>query len=209
VFKAVKSNSRGYGDYYITVDLSEFFTVKEYDPASGQYKADDVTDIIKNYAALKFHYEANGAAASSQSLFGSIECNSKYDLNADNYDTTYWQERFVYNLTAKDLALRYSEVSGGSFASLPLSARETFKKSGRIKVNIYLDLVDTNIVGFDMNAFEGFEIDTIRLTGTDQTFHFLGECLYNSNVKTIERSSGVTLDFADDAINNEYNEVVL
>jgi hypothetical protein len=209
VFKAVKSNNKGYGDYYITVDLSEFFTVREYDTASGQYKADTVTDIIKNYSVLKFHYEANGAIASGQSLFGSIECNSKYDLNADSHDTTYWQERFVYNLTANDLALRYSEVSGGSFASLPLSMQEVFKKMGRVKVNITLDLLETNIVGFDFNAFENFEIDTVTLIGTNQAFYFSEKCLYNSNIQTIRRSSGVTLTFGENATNNDYTEVVL
>ena len=209
VFKAIKSNNRGYGDYYITVDLSEFFTVKEYDTSTGQFKADNVTDIIKNYAVLKFHYEANGAIASSQSLFGSIECNSKYDLNNDNYDTTYWQERFVYSLTERDLTLRYSEVSNGSFASLSLSMQETFKKMGRVKVNITLDLVQSNIVGFDFNAFENFEIDTIRLVGTPQTFYLLEKCLFNSNVKTIQRSSGVTLDIGENAINNVFSEVAL
>jgi hypothetical protein len=209
VFKAIKSNNRGYGDYYVTVDLSDFFTVKEYDPASGQYKADDVTDIIKNYAVLKFHYEANGAIASGQSLFGSIECNSKYDLNTDDYDTAYWQERFVYNLTARDLTLRYSEVSGGSFASLSLAMRETFKNMGRVKVNITLDLVDTNIVGFDFNAFENFEIDTVTLVGTNQAFHFSEKCLFNSQLKTIRRSSGLTLTFGENAIDNAFAEAVL
>jgi hypothetical protein len=208
VFKAIKSNDRGYGDYYITVDLSEFFSIREYDPDSGQYKADDVTDIIKNYAVLKFHYEANGAIASSQSLFGSIECNSKYDLNED-YDTDYWQERFVYNLTAKDLAMRYSEVSGGSYASLSLSMQEAFRKMGRVKVNITLDLVQSNIVWFDFNAFENFEIDSIRIIGTPQKFEFLDKCLYNSNVRAIEHSKGIVLDIAKDAINNGYAEVVL
>lgn len=209
VFKAIKSNDKGYGDYYITLDLSEFFSIREYDTASGQFKADNVTDIIKNYAVLKFHYEANGAISSNQSLYGSIECNSKYDLNKDDYDTTYWQERMVYNLTANDLSLRYSEVSNGAFASLPLSMQEIFKKMGRVKVNITLDLVETNIVGFDFNAFEGFEIDTITLTGTNQNFHFSEKSLYNSKLKAIKRSSGVTLTFGENAVNNAYTEVVL
>lgn len=207
--KAIKSSDKGYGDYYITLDLSEFFSIREYDTANGQFKADNVTDIIKNYAVLKFHYEANGAISSSQSLYGSIECNPKYDLNKDDYDTTYWQERFVYNLTANDLTLRYSEVSDGSFASLPLSMQEVFKKMSRVKVNITLDLLETNIVGFDFNAFEGFEIDTITLTGTDQKFHFSEKCLYNSQLKTIKRSSGLTLTFGENAVNNEYSEVVI
>lgn len=57
-----------YGDYYITVDLSEYFTIRAFDTESGKFKEDDVTDIIKNYSVLKFHYDENGARNSSQSL---------------------------------------------------------------------------------------------------------------------------------------------
>ena len=59
--QAIRSNSAGYGDYYITVDLSEYFTIRELDE-HGKYKQDDVTDIIKNYSVLKFHYDENGIA---------------------------------------------------------------------------------------------------------------------------------------------------
>ena len=49
----------------------------------------------------------------------------------------------VYNLTANDLTLRYSDVAGGAYASLSLSMKELFKNMGRVKVNINLDLVAT------------------------------------------------------------------
>lgn len=209
VFKAIKSNNKGYGDYYITVDLSEFFSIKEYDTATGKFKSDNVTDIIKSYAVLKFHYEANGAIASSQSLFGSIECNPKYDLNPNDIDTTYWQERFVYTLTEKDLKLRYSSIYDGYFISLSLATQNMFNKMPRAKVNIVLNLNDTNIVGFDYNAFENFEIDTVRILGGPQTFYLLEKCFYNSNIITLERSAEIILDFGSNAINNSYSEVVL
>lgn len=47
VFSAIKSNDKGYGDYFITLDLSQYFSIKEYDSDSGKFKDDDVTDIIK------------------------------------------------------------------------------------------------------------------------------------------------------------------
>ncbi len=209
VFNAIKSNNQGYGDYYITVDLSDFFTVKEYDPDSGKFKDDDVTDIIKNYSVLKFHYNENGARNSTQSIFGSIECNPKYDTSDEKVDTTYWQERIVYNLTANDLDLRYSEFYEGSFASLPMSMKDTFAKMGRAKVNITLDLTNTNIIGFDFNAFENLEIDTVRITGTRRTFYLLEKSLYNTKLSRLEHSAEITLDFADNAIDSEYAEVVL
>ncbi len=209
VFTAIKSNDKGYGDYYITLDLSQYFSIKEYDIDSGKFKDDDVTDIIKNYAVLKFHYDENGARNSSQSLFGSIECNSKYDTADEKIDTTYWQERIVYNLTANDLELRYSEFYEGSFASLPLSTKEMFANMGRAKVNITLDLTNTSIIGFDFNAFENLEIDTIRITGTRRTFYLLDKCLYNTKLSRLEHSAEITLDFAENVIDSEYSEVVL
>jgi len=210
VMQAIRSNNAGTGDYYITLDLSEFFTVKEYNASSGKFEKDVTTNIIKNYAVLKFHYNDNGAISSNQSMFGLIECNRKYAYGeGESHDTTYWQERMVYNLTAKDLSLRYSEVSGGAYASLSLSMKEVFSKMGRVKINISLDLVDTHIIGFDFNAFENLEIDTVRIKGTNQTFYFLDKCLWNSKVKTIQKSSGVTFDIAENAINNTYTEVII
>lgn len=208
--KAVKSNSVGCGDYYITVDLSDYFTIREYDTETGKFKTDNVTNVIKNYAVLKFHYEANGAISSSQSMFGLIENNRKFALGeGEEYDTTYWQERFVYNLTEKDLHLRYSSVYDGYFASLSLATQNMFKQMPRAKVNIVLNLTGTNIIGFDYNAFENFAIDTVKIIGSPQTFYLLEKCLYNSNIKTFIRSSGITLDFGTNAINYLYSEVIL
>ena len=208
VFTAIKSNDKGYGDYYITLDLSQYFSIKEYDTESKKFKEDDVTDIIKNYAVLKFHYDENGARNSTQSLFGSIECNSKYDTVEDEIDTTYWQERVVYNLTANDLTLRYSEFYEGSFVSLPMATKELFANMGRVKVNVVLDLTNTNIVGLDFNAFENLELDTVRITGTRRTFYLLEKSLYNTKLLRLEHSKEITLDFAENAVNNEYAEVV-
>ena len=91
IFTILKTNSLGYGDYYVTVDLSEFFTIKAYDVETGKYSLDDVTDIIKNYSVLKFHYEPNGVKQASQSLFGRINGDATYDTTID-VNTEYWQE---------------------------------------------------------------------------------------------------------------------
>ena len=37
VFKAIKSNDKGYGDYFITLDLSQYFNIREYDLESKKY----------------------------------------------------------------------------------------------------------------------------------------------------------------------------
>lgn len=210
--QAIRSNSAGYGDYYITVDLSEYFTIRELDE-HGKYKQDDVTDIIKNYSVLKFHYDENGARNSTQSLFKCIDCNPSYDVEDKNIDTTYWQERMVYNLTDKDFVYRYSEVYDGYFVSLSVDMKSRFANMPRAKVNVSISTTfnDKKIVGIDYNGFENFEIDTLTLTitGENQTFYVLDKGLYNTKIQTLKRSSGITLDFAQNAINNEYAEVIL
>lgn len=216
VFKAIKSNDKGYGDYYITLDLSQYFNIREYDTESKKFKTDNVTDIIKNYAVLKFHYDENGAKNSTQSLFGIIECNSKYDLVEDKVDTTYWQERMLYSLTEKDFTYRYSDTYKGYFASLNLDTKKLFAEMPRTKVNISIDLQSDylkankiNIVGFDYNGLENFEIDTLQITGESQTFYMLEKALYNTKLQTLKYSNGITFDFGLNAINSEYVGVIL
>lgn len=209
--QAIRSNSAGYGDYYVTVDLSEYFTVKEYDPETGKYKPDDVTDIIKNYSVLKFHYDENGARNSTQSIFGCIDCNPSYDLVEEEIDTTYWQERMLYTLDNSHLAYRYSEVYDGYFVSLDMDMKKIFAKMPRAKVNINIDLINTDkkIVGIDYNGFEDFEIDTITILGNSQKFYLLDKALYNTRLQTLRHSNNIIFDFAEHSINSEYVEVIV
>lgn len=209
--QAIRSNSAGYGDYYITVDLSEYFTIKEYDAESGKYKADDVTNIIKNYSVLKFHYDENGARNSTQSMFGCIDCNPKYDVEEKNIDTTYWQERMLYTLTNKDFNMRYSEIYDGYFVSLNMDMRKLFSAMPRAKVNISINTTfnDKKVIGIDYNGFENFEIDTLTITGENQTFYVLDKGLFNTKIQTIKRANSLRMDMAHNSINNEYVEVII
>ena len=214
--QAIRTNSAGFGDYYVTVDLSEYFSIREYDSETGKYKADNVTDIIKNYAVLKFHYDENGARNSSQSLFKCIDCNPSYDIVEEEIDTTYWQERMVYTLKEDDLSYRYSDIYEGYFVSLDMDIKNLFENMPRAKVNIIIDLQseyllanEINIVGFDYNGFENFEIDTLEIKGQAQTLYLLDKALYNTELQTFKYSNGIIFDYADNAVNNEYAEVVL
>lgn len=214
VMNSVESANVGYGDYYLELNLSDFFTIREYDLETGKLKTDDVTDIIKNYALIKVHYDENGANRSSQSLYGSIDCNPNYGVQED-IDTTYWQERIVYTLNEDDFSYRYSEVYDGYFISLNMSTKKLFADMPRAKVNINIDLQSQylldnkiNIVGIDYNGIENFEIDTLTIIGNSQTFYMLDKALYNSQLQKLIYSNGITFDFAENSINNEYVEVI-
>lgn len=221
--QAVKSNSAGYGDYYITVDLSSLFSIKEYDIESGKFKTDNVTNIIKTYSVLKFHYDENGARNSTQSMFGIIDNNSKYDIQDDPIDTTYWQERMTYNLNyaskynGKDLfEYRYSDTYNGYFISLTMDGKKLFVDMPRTKVNIVIDLSadyftqnDIKIVGLDYNAFENVELDTLTIRGSTDKFYFMGESLIGTNLKTFKHSKDIVFDGLENATNCEFVEVVI
>ena len=214
--QATKIQSAGNGTYYVTVDLSNFFSIREYDTETGHFKKDDVTDVIKNYAVMKFTVDENGAKNSTQSMFGIIANSSKYDIVDDNVDTTYWQERMIYTLNEDDFSYRYSEVYDGYFVSLNMSTKKLFSDMPRAKVNINIDLQSQylldnkiNIVGIDYNGFEDFEIDTLTIIGDAQTIYMLDKALYDTQLQILKYSDGIIFDFAENSINNEYVGVVL
>ena len=174
------------------------------------------TDVIKNYSVLKFHYDENGAKNSAQSLFGGIQCNPNYGNEKSDIDTSYWQERMLYNLSEKDFIYRYSDIYKGYFASLDMDTKKLFASMPRTKVNIslylqseYLNDRKINVVGIDYNGLENFEIDTLSITGNNQTFSLLEKSLYNTKLQTLKHSNGIKFDFGTNSINNEYVEVVL
>jgi hypothetical protein len=207
VMDAIETNSERYGDWYFKMDLSKFFTIKKYDPNTGDFMNDDVTDVIKNYVMVKVHYEANGVVDSSQSIFGIIENDPAFTNNP--IEPEYWQERVVYNLTQDDLVLRYSTAYNGYFASLSIATKQLFANMPRTKVNIQIDLSE-DIIGLDYNSFENFELDTLTLiSDTSKTFYFLDKALYNTSLNTLQKSANLTLNFATNSVNNEYQEVIL
>lgn len=208
VMNAIESNSAGYGDYYITLDLSDFFTIRKYDSESGKFLADDVTNVLKNYAMLKFHYDSNGAKSAKQSMFGSIECNNAYGLTEEEKSTEYWQERVVLNLTEKDLKVRYSEVLNANVLSLDVATRNKLATNKKVKVNIEINVNEVNqVVGLDFNALKGVKVEEIAINGSG-VFKIYSGALIDTNIKTITHSSTITLSIEDNAINSEYEEVI-
>lgn len=208
VMKAIETNSAGYGDYYVTLDLSNYFSIKEMDE-NGQFKADNVTDIIKNYAVLKFHYDENGAIYSNQSMFGKIENNSKYDKTT----VEYWSGKMVYSLTEKDFSYRYVEYRDGYFISLSNEVKAIFDDMTNFELNIDIDLnslylqkSDKKILGFDFNALSGLDIKTLTITGKATDFMILDNAFSDATLKTLRHSSGINF-LGEFGI--EFEEVIL
>ena len=221
--QAVKTNSKGTGDYYIVPNLSSLFSIYEYDEETKKFKTDDVSDIVQTYCVMKFHYDENGARSVKHSLFEIIDGNPNYGLRDGTVGTTYWQERVLYNLdvnsklNGKDVfEYRYSDIYKGYFVSLSMDCKELFAEMSRAKVNITLDLTapyladkQLNVVGLDYNAFDGFRIDTLTVQGNEQTFYLLEKSLYDTQLQVLKYSKSLTLDFGNEVINSEYKGVEL
>ena len=172
---------------------------------------------------MKFHYDENGARSVKHSLFEIIDGNPNYGLRDGTVDTTYWQERVLYNLdvnsklNGKDVfEYRYSDIYKGYFVSLSMDCKELFAEMSRAKVNITLDLTapyladkQLNVVGLDYNAFDGFRIDTLTVQGNEQTFYLLEKSLYDTQLQVLKYSKSLTLDFGNEVINSEYKGVEL
>ena len=151
-------------------------------------------------------------------MFGIIDNNPKYDLVEETVDTTYWKERMTYNLNCssklngKDLFIfRYSSEFNGYFVSLSLDAKKLFNEMPRTKINVTLDVAcrDKPIVGLDFNAFENVELDTLTVKSKEAIrFYLLDNSLSNTNLQTLKRNECVTMDVAENAISNEYSEVI-
>lgn len=111
---------------------------------------------------------------------------------------------------------RYSEIYDGYFVSLSMDGKKLFADMPRAKVNITLDLQseylagkNIKFAGLDYNAFDGLEIDTLTIKGKPQTLYMLEKSLNDTGLKTLKRSRGVILDGIQNAINNEFGEVVI
>jgi len=201
------SNSAGYGDYYVTLDLSNFFTLRKWDSETGKFIDFDSTDLLKNYTVLKFHLDENGAMTSKQSMFGQIDCNPSFGIT-DVSD--YWGYDVFYTLSAEDFKVRESALYGGKVLSLSAEAFNFFSALENTPVKVVIDLDELKeVVGFDFDVFKGLKIDRITLlSSTEREFTFLSGALKDTGCTLIQRSAGLTLTFEDDSITN-YTEVVL
>lgn len=207
VTSAVMSNSAGYGDYYVTLDLSEYFTLRKWDVETGKFIELESTDILKNYTVLKFHLDENGAMTSKQSMFGQIDCNPSFGIT-DVSD--YWGYDVFYTLSAEDFKVRESALYGGKVLSLSAEAFNFFSALENTPVKVVIDLDELKeVVGFDFDVFKGLKIDRITLlSSSEREFTFLSGALKDTGCTLIQRSAGLTLTFEDDSITN-YTEVVL
>ena len=210
----IKTSSKGYGDYYLTVDLSRYFSIWEFDSDSKKFKDDEMTnvDVIKTYSVIKFHYDKNGVKSASQSLYGNINLNSNY---GETENIEYWQEKAIYTLNEEDFEYRYSEVYNGSLISFSNDLKKLFNEMPytdvTIKINLdsaYLEKNNITVVGIDYNGFENLKINTLEIVGFGD-FYLLDYSLNKTNLKTLKTSEDINLLWGDNVINTEFTEVIL
>lgn len=197
--KAVESSGE-YGDHYITVDLSNLFTLKRYDAESKTFKY-DATDVIKSYAVLKYHYEKNGMKNAKQSLFGKINLDNQYGIDQNEYNTDMWRVELNYNLTANDLECRLSSVKGGFLVYLDVEKIKILNDTKHSIINITIDLdANASIVGLDYSAFENLKINSITITSSsNRDFYVMNNALSGCGIDDISHSDTVNIIYSDNA----------
>ena len=213
IMQAIKTNSKGYGDYYITVDLSKYFSIWEFDGEKFKQGEMENVDIIKTYSVVKFHYDKNGVKSASQSLFDSINLNSNWGETSE--DVEYWQEKAIYTLNEEDFEYRYSEVYNGSLISISNDTKKLFDEMPYTDIVIKVDLDSTyleknniTITGIDYNGFENLKINTLEIKGFGN-FNLLDYSLNKTNLKTLKVSEDINLLWGSNVINTDFTEVVL
>ncbi len=214
VFTAVKTNSNEYGEFYIQLNLSKYFTnVREYNYDTGKFDKTPDVDIFNCYSYLKFNYYADGLVSSEQSIFGSVALNTKYGKK--DVSVEYTDGIMVYTLSEKMFNYRYSELFDGYFVSLNIDDKKLFDELPTNKINIEINPDSSwllqkgyNIVGIDYNAFEDLPIDTLTINGSGW-FYILDNAMTNTNLRVFRHSGKLFLSISDTAFNNKYAEVVL
>lgn len=205
---AIQTNSKGYGEYYITVDLSTYFTVYKYSEENNDYDVIDA-DILKNYTVLKFSYYENGLVSANQSLFGTILGNSSYGVN-DSVDTNYWQEKAIFTITNDYLDYRYSSINNGYYVSLNKDFTNQLNEMDRTLFYVEIDISngynDLPILGIDYNGLENIDIYQLSIIGSGD-FTILSKGI--NNIEYLAVDSGINLILSTDAIISEYTEVSL
>ena len=138
-------------------------------------------------------------------------------MDNNEISTEYWDATITYNLTDSDLSYRYSDLYQGHFVSASQDLIVKFANMPSSKINIVIDLNSNfvkshnyNIVGLDYNAFQNLKINSLTLKSeTPVTLNLLDYCLADTNIKTLNYSSTITLIKSDTAINNDCVEVVI
>lgn len=212
VINAVKNNSQGAGDWYMKMDLSDYFSVKKYDASSGKWSEQEA-DEIWTYAVVKFHYSSDGAVNSTQSMFNMINGER---TGGSEVNTDYWQAHVVYELAAAQFVYRYSEAYGGWFVALSTQDIKNFAALSKTEFNVTVDISKIysaygyNVVGIDYDGFAGLDIDTLSIISTsykNQTFYISEGAVTSLN--TLAYSSSLTLNISDGALPSDYTEVIL
>ena len=199
--EAAESNSAGQGEFYITIDLSKYFSVYEFD--GRKFIEEDVSQKVFNYVAVKINYDKNGATTTDNSIFGIMKGDSEYS-NVDLVEFEYDYTRPVYKVTINDFNKRYSEVDDAYYLSLKQEVRSYINERNGMAY-IYLDYYTTeNIAGFDDYGLENLDIAYIKFDSSTgffdktRTITFKETALNHSTVQYIYRNYCTSIIFEGD-----------
>ena len=205
VSKIAESCGAGYGEYFVNADLTPFFTIKQYNSATGHFENMSVNSKYEQWftkVPIKINYFKDGYTTAEQSFFGSIDYNSQVD-NSNHADVDIWKVYDVYDFTNEDFSLTYSNFYEGYLLNLkPTSIKEIdlTKNNVKLNVNIELSKFDKKVVGLNSLCFNNLgKIETLTIDSANEemNFYFLNSSLYLTDYETIQFSENITPIYKD------------
>lgn len=200
----VVSQSGGYGDITISaVDLGGFFSL--YELIDGNYESvieDAKSSQINNYLSCKIHYDYLGMSYAKQSIFGIVADDSQFNSNPDSV-TNFWKIAVNYKLTNNNYILR--ETADGYYLSLSeitLKDLNNYSCDFVYDITIDLDTFEENLIGLDINAFNGIKIKNLQLLSSRyRDFEFKKNSLLNTDIQNFTCSETINLIIDENAYN--------
>ncbi len=189
MYKTIKSAP--VGTSYIPWDLGEYFYI--YDENDEPIKS-DAQDL---FAWIKINKYTDGAVRATQSMFGLIAEDPKYNSLGET-EEEFYDVYTLYNLNESHFDKRSSVTEEGKYLlTLKTSVVEEIKKYKNLFVQVNLNLNDSNIIGFDYYCFDNVKVNNIKLTSsTEKDFKFMTSyCSSTASVDKITYTKNINLIF--------------
>lgn len=190
--KLIKSSTQGTGFYRMPlVDLGKFIHVYDVDEV-GKADPQPIGDggLINSYFSLDITYNKRGMTYAGQSIFGSVEGDSDFNITGIDYDVNYWKAVQTFNLSELDFEKRYSSAESGYYYSLSPKIINELKKYENIEIDVVFNvsnLKNVNVLGFDYYALNGLKINQLTISCNKQmNFTFLVGSLQDTSLQKVK-----------------------
>lgn len=173
-------NALSFGKQVLMFDLSDYFTFQYFSTEDLKFHSPS-SDDVDLYVNILVNKDKNGMIDASQSLFGIVRDDAEWSYTGIQ-SSDYWKTHTEISLSDADF-----DLNENNELKLKNDAIEYFTNfdSETLNITIYINLANTNAVGFAKNAFGDLQIDSIVVTASfdaEFSYYELPEnCVITSN----------------------------